>query len=187
MPFNFRQPSTAKEIAIGISKGMPTTSGIYIWKRTGTCTESPETPVTSFYIGKASNLAHRTGNHILSHNANKFDLSLKTHKDWTVEVLLECPKNELDMWENKLLQDYLKAHPDWICKNSQNGGLDHGFIGGANFSLKQKNILKNKKLGALIKSVELNDCAYRKGTKELKVETVKQLSKYGLENSVKIK
>jgi hypothetical protein len=53
--------------------------------------------------------------------------------------------------------------------------------------LKQKNILKNKKLGALIKSVELNDCAYRKGTKELKVETVKQLSKYGLENSVKIK
>jgi hypothetical protein len=42
-----------------------------------------------------------------------------------------------------------------------------------------------KRLGTLIKSIELNDCAYKKGTKELKVETIKQLKKYGLENSTK--
>lgn len=152
MSFNNAKYFAIKNKAQSKFSNIPTSSGIYLWKRV-------DGDITYWYVGQAKNIRNRRIDYYLVQCGAVFDgrhfaLSLKAHKDWEFSILEQTPIDKLNEREQFWIKEYL-SKPFHITRNKTIGGQGEtkGLGDRRQKSLaKQKNMFRDKVLRDLYKT-----------------------------------
>lgn len=119
MSFNTNKYFAIRSIAQKKFINVPSTSGIYLWKRI-------DNDITYWYVGQAKNIKNRRIDYYLvqsgaTYPKRHFECSLKSHKDWEFSIIETCNVENLNEREQYWIKEYLKK-PLHITRNSTIGG-----------------------------------------------------------------